>query len=126
MTAFRWPSQTVSDLRALADEGYSASIAASQFSGMTRNAALGLSFRNDFHFQGTFCMEPPAEVYAATPVVALTASETMSDAITIEELQPDSCRWIGNVRNQYCGQTAVEGKPYCAHHCRMAYQPRVR
>lgn len=122
----RWSPEEVSRLQALANEGYSASVAALNFDGMTRNAALGLSFRNDFHFHGTICMEPPVEVYAAAPVVALTASKTMSDAIAIEELRSDSCRWIGAVRDRYCGQTAVEGKPYCAHHCRMAYQPRVR
>lgn len=125
MTA-RWSPQVVSDLRALVDEGYSASIAASQFSGMTRNAALGLAFRNDFHFHGTICMEPPVKVYTAAPVVVSMASEIMSDTITIEELQPDSCRWIGAVRDRYCGQIALESKPYCSHHCRLAYQPRVK
>lgn len=125
MTA-RWSPQTVSDLRALADEGLSASIASIHFSGMTRNAALGLAWRNDFHFQGLSIMsQKEPKMQAAQPYVEVIAVEHFP-GITIEELQPDSCRWIGNVRDRYCGQATVEGCPYCARHCRMAYQPRVK
>lgn len=125
MTA-RWSPQTVSDLKALADEGHSASIASIHFSGMNRNMALGLAWRNDFHFLGLSTKSQKEPKMQATQPYVEVVTEENSPGITIEELQSDSCRWIGIVRGRYCGDRAVEGRPYCAHHCRMAYQPRVK
>jgi GcrA cell cycle regulator len=43
------------------------------------------------------------------------------------ELTEDTCRWpIGDPGNPdffFCGGQAVTALPYCAHHCRVAYQP---
>lgn len=121
----RWSSQVVGDLKALADEGLSASIASIHFDGMTRNAALGLAWRNDFRFLGLIITSPKEPKMQETqPYIEEVVDEPLG--ITIEELQSDSCRWIGNVRDRYCGDYTVEGKPYCARHCRIAYQPRMR
>ena len=51
------------------------------------------------------------------------------DRKTLLKLGVDSCRWpIGDPRSPeffYCGGAAEEDQPYCAYHCRVAYQPRV-
>lgn len=46
---------------------------------------------------------------------------------TLIDLQQDDCRWpIGNPRDPdffFCGKHVVEGLPYCAYHCHVAFQP---
>jgi len=47
-------------------------------------------------------------------------------AVTISELTDTMCRWpvddpCGELR--YCGHTASGAAPYCAAHCKLAYQP---
>jgi GcrA cell cycle regulator len=46
---------------------------------------------------------------------------------TLLELSEETCRWpIGDPGNPdffFCGGPTLTGLPYCAHHCRVAYQP---
>ncbi len=46
---------------------------------------------------------------------------------TLLELSEETCRWpIGDPGNAdffFCGGPTLTGLPYCAHHCRVAYQP---
>jgi GcrA cell cycle regulator len=50
-----------------------------------------------------------------------------SARLTIMELKTSSCRWpVGEPTSpdlRYCGARHVEGHPYCASHCRAAFQP---
>lgn len=50
-----------------------------------------------------------------------------SQAVTINELQPHHCLYpSGDPRLsdfRYCGCTKLEGRPYCAEHCQIAFQP---
>lgn len=50
-----------------------------------------------------------------------------STRVTILELRESMCRWpIGDPTSPdfgFCGTRAVTGLPYCAEHCRVAYQP---
>lgn len=47
--------------------------------------------------------------------------------VTWDELEWDSCRWpFGDPQSdefRFCGDTKLEGRSYCAGHCRMAYIP---
>lgn len=47
--------------------------------------------------------------------------------IKLSALSPNTCRFPrGDPRDEdfeFCGDTAVTGRPYCAHHCRIAYEP---
>ena len=40
----------------------------------------------------------------------------------------DTCQWLygdePKLRN-FCGEPAVEGKPYCRRHCEKAYRPSI-
>lgn len=44
------------------------------------------------------------------------------------DLDPDQCRWpLGKINDHppymFCTADAVPMKPYCTHHCSIAYQP---
>jgi GcrA cell cycle regulator len=43
------------------------------------------------------------------------------------DLEPNDCRWpIGEPRSpefHFCGERQLDGRPYCAHHWSMAFQP---
>jgi GcrA cell cycle regulator len=44
--------------------------------------------------------------------------------IPLEELRYGMCKWPTGDRNyKFCGCRAKRGKPYCEHHCTMAYLP---
>jgi GcrA cell cycle regulator len=47
---------------------------------------------------------------------------------SVMELTADACRWpIGDPQSpefSFCGDMAIDGRPYCARHFRMAYVPR--
>lgn len=73
-----------------------------------------------------------ADVGSGTPARMRTvgssagASDMETGSATILSLTERMCRWpIGDPRDQnfrFCGRKAVAGMPYCADHCRMAYQ----
>jgi len=55
--------------------------------------------------------------------------EPIDGKITVVDLTESSCRWpTGNPRDlktfRYCGE-AAPGGPYCEHHARLAYLPRL-
>jgi GcrA cell cycle regulator len=52
---------------------------------------------------------------------------------TLLDLEPGDCRWpIGEPKHDdfhFCGKPHAPGRPYCAHHWRLAFQtppPRLR
>jgi GcrA cell cycle regulator len=51
----------------------------------------------------------------------------LSQRCTILELNESTCHWPvgdpGTADFYFCGGKAVTGQPYCAFHCRIAYQP---
>jgi GcrA cell cycle regulator len=51
----------------------------------------------------------------------------MSERVTIMELRESMCRWpLGDPTSsefRYCGSKSDGGSPYCAYHCKIAYQP---
>lgn len=135
-----WSEDTVEALKALAADGYSASQAASQFNGMTRNAAVGIAFRRKFHFLGlkgspaaetkkrhptrsTPFIEPPKCEAAIMPL-----APPRDGQLLLDELRYDSCRFIErdvmDPNHRYCGQTTISDKSWCPHHATIVYQPR--
>lgn len=50
-------------------------------------------------------------------------------SILSDDLTRSHCRWIvsgGGADTFYCGNAVVEDKPYCAHHCSIAYNPNSK
>lgn len=49
-------------------------------------------------------------------------------AVSLLELTSENCHWpIGDPHHpdfHFCGRSALEGRPYCAHHCRISYTPQ--
>lgn len=46
---------------------------------------------------------------------------------TFDELPPNGCRWpSGDGPFLFCGDTQLDGYPYCAGHCSIAYHPTSR
>lgn len=44
--------------------------------------------------------------------------------LTVVQLTSDNCHWPqGNGPFTFCGLPAVQDKPYCIHHCGIAYRP---
>ncbi len=82
--------------------------------GFTKNAIigkvnrLGLPKRNPSVRQIIYDKKPPG-----------------AEAVSLEELVAGMCSWPhghpGTREFYFCGQPAVEGKPYCAAHCARAY-----
>jgi len=64
-------------------------------------------------------IEPEAE-----PVAELVP---ISERATILTLTERTCKWpIGDPSSEdfyFCGRNSDPGVPYCAHHCKIAYQP---
>ncbi len=71
-----------------------------------------------------------AYAYEAEPELE---PEFVDEVIPVEQrrsllqLTEDTCRWpVGDPSNSdffFCGGKPVTSLPYCAHHCRVAYQP---
>jgi GcrA cell cycle regulator len=54
------------------------------------------------------------------------ASERPATRVQTHELEKHHCRWPvegADAGTFFCGANRVEGSPYCAQHCRMAYLP---
>lgn len=151
-----WSEEVVVQLRSLAEQGFSASQAAANFVGMTRNSAVGLAFRRKFHFAGgkgggpnhVASGEPkkkrermisfPKRSYRKVPevVIALSVAVTEADVaprrkVSILELTEQTCRFpLGDPLAPdfgYCGAKPHPNYPYCPSCCILAYeQPENR
>lgn len=71
-----------------------------------------------------------AAFVAAAPTPLPTPAEIdipVSERVSILELRETMCRWpLGDPQKPefgFCGGRTVTGLPYCAVHCRVAYQP---
>jgi GcrA cell cycle regulator len=145
-----WNDERVELLKKFWAEGLSASQIASKMGGVTRNAVigkvhrLGLSGRatpakpqrgcdGDFHGE-----EQPSAAFARTEIEPLIdepefiapAILSSGDMATVATLKGNMCKWpIGDPAKDdfhFCGQSAPTGKPYCAYHAQMAFQPAQR
>ncbi len=145
-----WNDERVELLKRFWAEGLSASQIASKMGGVTRNAVigkvhrLGLSGRAAPAKPQRGCdhvsevVEPAPAVFArkathsiidepefVAPVILSTG-----DMTTVATLKGNMCKWpIGDPAKDdfhFCGQSAPTGKPYCAYHANLAFQPAQR
>lgn len=99
--------------------------------GRSRNSIAGLCSRMEFE-RGP-APERKKKAVAKINVVEIeepveeivVESEPKDKTKSLIELEPHDCRWpIGDSDFRFCGEIAVEGRPYCLEHCQLAYVPR--
>lgn len=130
-----WSDEVVEKLKEYAAKGLSAAQAADEIPGMTRNAAVGIAFRKEFHFQsgrnGKRLRHKAAIPTPISQVIIVDDPFGRQGPLTLEQLQPGDCRWpIGDPQTpefRFCGGKQRPDKPYCGPHCRIAYEsPEAR
>ena len=69
----------------------------------------------------------PMRAVAAPPPTAEEVNIPVSERVSILDLRETMCRWpLGDPQSPefgFCGGRTATGLPYCAVHCRVAYQP---
>ena len=143
-----WTDDRVELLKKLWSEGLSASQIASKMGGVTRNAVIGKVHRLGLSGRAT-----PAKPQLSRKTEKVEKTETRTfqsrakafkssipepdfmeplilatgDNATVSTLSRNMCKWpIGDPSSEdfhFCGQKATAGKPYCAYHAHMAFQP---
>lgn len=145
-----WNDERVELLKKYWAEGLSASQIASKMGGVTRNAVIGKVHRLGLSGRATPAKpqrgcdgdhheeEQPSAAFARTEIDALIVEPefvapailSSGDMATVATLKGNMCKWpIGDPAKDdfhFCGQSAPTGKPYCAYHAQMAFQPAQR
>ena len=144
-----WTDERVEELKKLWAEGHSASQIAARMGGVTRNAVIGKVHR--LGLSGRAAPAKPKAVATesrATSVSTASVSTASSSPRTpvrgvLRDLPPvediglgkatvssignGQCKWpIGDPASDdfhFCGQSTTGGKPYCAYHTQLAFQP---
>ena len=111
-TGFEWTTERVQELTKLWATGLSASEIGRRL-GITKNAVVGKVRRLDLAMR----RQP------AVPKID-------RKIITLDSLKANMCSWPngdpGKPNFRFCGKPAEPGKPYCAHHCEIAYVPGTK
>jgi GcrA cell cycle regulator len=142
-----WTDDRVELLKKLWAEGLSASQIANKMGGVTRNAVIGKVHRLGLSGRATpakpqrgratprttasspakFRPEPPELKNIPEPEFLEPLVLDTGDNATVSTLGNNMCKWpIGDPASEefhFCGQSAAGGKPYCAYHARLAFQP---
>ena len=151
-----WTDERVELLKKLWSDGLSASQIAAELGGITRNAVigkvhrLGLPGRTKFPLRGARGEQKQkpkpkrlvkrfsnhsnrfdvVDINAPAPLPMMPLPQIGARRLTLLQLDNSTCHWpFGEPQSPdffFCGGDAVEGKPYCAQHCRVAYQPAKR
>jgi GcrA cell cycle regulator len=145
-----WNDERVELLKRFWSEGLSASQVASKMGGVTRNAVIGKVHRLGLSGRaapakpqrgcelGSQASAPAPQVFARKAIEPLldepefVAPVVLSsgDMTTVATLKGNMCKWpVGDPAKDdfhFCGQTAPTGKPYCAYHAHIAFQPAQR
>lgn len=115
-----WTEERVTRLKSLWGEGRTASQIAVILGDVTRNAVIGKAHRLGLKGRPSPIRK---EKTAATPKPARRAVVQVPRATRVNDRQ---CHWpIGHPREpgfHFCGDPAVEDKPYCGKHCNLAYR----
>ncbi|MGV6801281.1 MAG: GcrA family cell cycle regulator [bacterium] len=142
-----WTDDRVEQLKQLWAEGLSASQIANKMGGVTRNAVIGKVHRLGLSGRATPAKPQLTRKKTATRPTTqkLGLRETRlrpiinepefleplvldsGDKATVSTLNKNMCRWpVGDPSSEnfhFCGQASAAGKPYCAYHAHMAFQP---
>jgi GcrA cell cycle regulator len=146
-----WNDERVELLKKFWAEGLSASQIASKMGGVTRNAVIGKVHRLGLSGRAApakpqrgcdaaVAVSDPAPVaYARKAIETIIEEEpefvapvvlSSGDMTTVATLKGNMCKWpIGDPAKDdfhFCGQSAPTGKPYCAYHANLAFQPAQR
>ena len=142
-----WTEEAIAILKRLALEGRSANVIAQALGAASRNAVIGKANRIGVRLNGDgrgsaprpasgagraalpfprdARMRPPGRRKAAWTFAAADVGDMRR--LRLEDIMQPACRWpLGDPRCgdfAYCGLAPVEGRSYCAGHCRMAYRP---
>ena len=127
-----WTEDRVDTLKTLWNEGLSASQIAGKLGGVTRNAVIGKVHRLGLSGRATPA-KPKAVEPKAAPQPVRERTVSMDPATfgigrpTVSSIGANECKWpIGDPASadfHFCGQGAAGGKPYCAYHSQLAFQP---
>lgn len=145
-----WNDERVELLKKFWAEGLSASQIASKMGGVTRNAVIGKVHRLGLSGRAApakpqrgcdsqIAVAEPAPVAYARKTIETIVEEpefvapvvlSSGDMTTVATLKGNMCKWpIGDPAKDdfhFCGQSAPTGKPYCAYHANLAFQPAQR
>jgi hypothetical protein len=140
----RWSAESVAYVRTMANEGRSGREIANQF-GVSRNAIIGLCFRNAISLGGTGTLTQKRSINSSVPNIALKRKEARQrrsapvkaitlpiapvfvpehpTGILVHQLTNHTCRWPvhDTLPGRYCGEHTESGS-YCAHHHARAYR----
>jgi len=143
-----WTDERVEELKKLWAEGHSASQIAARMGGVTRNAVIGKVHR--LGLSGRAAPAKPKSVVADKRPISSTPSSGSPtsaprkplrpvlrdlppitdiglDKATVSSIGSSQCKWpIGDPASDdfhFCGQPTTGGKPYCAYHVQLAFQP---
>lgn len=89
--------------------------------GATRNAIMGKAMRIGLPHKRDRRAFVPSLPPTPPPDDPIATCEQPHDIarIAFSQLTAHTCRWP--VQWGFCGDTPIDGKPYCAHHCSRAY-----
>ena len=128
-----WTEERVEVLKTLWNEGLSASQIAGRLGGVTRNAVIGKVHRLGLSGRAApakpKAVQPDPEPAPAPrrPSVEMDPSTWGEARATVTTIGANDCKWpIGDPASadfHFCGQGAAGGKPYCAYHSSLAFQP---
>jgi hypothetical protein len=122
----RWSAESVSIIKTLAGEGYTAADIAPKF-GVSRNAIIGVCFRNKVKLPGLTRVRWQQRRKEArqrqTAPLAVIAAPPPAEGILVHELTNHTCRWPVHTAlpGRYCGAHTDAGS-YCEHHHARAYR----
>lgn len=140
----RWTAEQVRHIGKLASEGHSGGEIAAQY-GVTRNAIIGVCFRNKISLGGAGTREQKRRLNVSVLTLAQKRKEarqrvsvrmkvqvqnctaprcdTAPTGILVHELTTNTCRWPvhDTLPGRYCGEHTDFGS-YCAHHHSRAYR----
>lgn len=130
-----WTEDRVEQLKQLWAEGLSASQIANKMGGVTRNAVIGKVHRLGLAGRATPAAPKPKAVtqyddpITKSPTYGLENLYAGIDKPTVSSIGGSQCKWpIGDPTSEdfhFCGQPSNHGKPYCAYHSQVAFQPNT-
>ena len=137
-----WTDERVDELRARVGRGETGTEICVAMNAISRNAVVGKIYRMRLGRPAPFAkvsngarVRRPAN---PRPAIRRKAEPKMADEPATPvfvhpkyfmQLKACDCRWPGEGRGidmLYCGAPALEGRPYCLAHCRIAYDGRGR
>lgn len=118
-----WTDERIELLKTYWRQGLSASQIADNLGGITRNAVIGKAHRLGLKARPSPVKPAPA---VAKPEPKPKPVKEKPRRVTLLDLTERMCKWPlghpGEADFHFCGERAEPGQPYCADHCRRAYQ----